>query len=344
MLSRSPEMHNLFQTIRMVAETDTTVVVEGETGTGKDLVARAIHHQSARKEGPFVAINCAGVPETLLESELFGYERGAFTGADRARAGKIELAHGGTLFLDEIESMPLSMQAKLLLVLETQKVQRLGSNRSAQIDMRVVAATNVPLKELRNKGVMRSDFYFRLNVMVIPLLPLRKRIEDIPLLVQDFLRHHPIAVRKNISKIATQAMDRLMSYDWPGNIRELQNVLEKALVLCRSRVVENVELPDASLDAEARGKITTPKVPIAEEAPLDEWVQGQEREYIIRRLKAFRGRIGPTAKSCGVDVRTLYRKMRLYGLDKKDFSTNAVSSYSKLTTISPSNKSNRLTR
>jgi DNA-binding NtrC family response regulator len=324
MLSRTGEMHRVFETIRMVAETDTTVVVEGETGTGKDLVARAIHHQSARKEGPFVAINCAGVPETLLESELFGYERGAFTGADRARAGKIELAHGGTLFLDEIESMPLSMQAKLLLVLETQKVQRLGSNRSAQIDMRVVAATNVPLKELRNKGVMRSDFYFRLNVMVIPLLPLRKRIEDIPLLVQDFLRHHPIAVRKNISKIATQAMDRLMSYDWPGNIRELQNVLEKALVLCRSRVVENVELPDASSGAGARGKATSAEVAVADEAPLDEWVQGQEREYIIRRLKAFRGRIGPTAKSCGVDVRTLYRKMRLYGLDKKDFSTNAV--------------------
>jgi two-component system, NtrC family, response regulator AtoC len=320
MLSRTTEMHRVFETIRMVAETDATVVVEGETGTGKELVARAIHHQSSRKEGPFVAINCAGVPETLLESELFGYERGAFTGADRARPGKIELVDRGTLFLDEIESMPLTMQAKLLLVLETKKVQRLGSDRCAQIDMRVVAATNIPLKELRSKGAMRTDFYYRVNVILISLLPLRKRIEDIPLLVQDFLRHHPIAMRKNITKIATQAMDRLMSYDWPGNVRELQNVLEKALVLCRSRVIETVELPDPCVDAQTRRKTKSIEVPLAEEAPLEEWVKEQERAYLIRRLRAFGGRIGPTAKSCGVDVRTIHRKMRLYGLDKKDFS------------------------
>src|SRR5919197_999150 len=252
MLSRTAEMHKVFETIRVVAQTDTTIVVEGETGTGKDLVARAVHHQSARREGPFVTINCAGLPETLLESELFGYERGAFTGADRAKAGKIELAHGGTLFLDEIESMPLTMQAKLLLVLESQKVQRLGSNRSAQIDIRVVAASNIPLRELRNKGLMRTDFYYRLNVILIPLLPLRKRIEDIPLLVQDFLRHYPTAIRKNITKIAPEAMNRLMKYHWPGNIRELQNIMEKAVVLSRSRVIENIELPEASLDAELK--------------------------------------------------------------------------------------------
>jgi two-component system, NtrC family, response regulator AtoC len=319
MLSRTTEMHRVFETIRMVAETDATVVVEGETGTGKELVARAIHQQSVRKEGPFVAINCAGVPETLLESEFFGYERGAFTGADCPKPGKIELAHGGTLFLDEIESMSLSMQAKLLLVLENQKVQRLGSNRWAHIDMRVVAATNVPLKELKNQGLMRIDFYYRLNVILIPLLPLRRRIEDIPLLVQDFLRHHPIAIRKNITKVTTEAMNRLMSCDWPGNIRELQNVLEKALVLCRSRIIENVDVPDSCLNAEQTQKTTCIEVPIWEEAPLDEWVKEQERAYIIRRLQAFRGRIGPTAKSCGVDVRTIHRKMRLYGLNRKTF-------------------------
>ena len=333
-LSRTTEMHRVFETIRMVAETDATVVIEGETGTGKELVARAIHQQSVRKEGPFVAINCAGVPETLLESELFGYERGAFTGADCPRPGKIELAHGGTLFLDEIESMPLSMQAKLLLVLENQKVQRLGSNRWAQIDMRVVAATNIPLKELKNQGLMRSDFYYRLNVILIPLLPLRRRLEDIPLLVQDYLRHHPIAIRKNITKIASEAMNRLMSYDWPGNIRELQNVLEKALVLCRSRVIESVELPDSLLTAEpTRKKTTSIEVPILEEAPLDEWVKEQERAYLIRRLQAFRGRIGPTAKSCGVDVRTIHRKMRLYGLDRKDFRRMSCEQLFELTTL-----------
>jgi DNA-binding NtrC family response regulator len=333
MLSRTNEMHSVFETIRMVAETDATVVVEGETGTGKELVATAIHHQSKRKEGPFVAINCAGIPETLLESELFGYERGAFTGADYARAGKIELAHGGTLFLDEIESMPLSMQAKLLLVLENQKVQRLGSNRWTQIDMRVVAATNVPLKELKSQGLMRSDFYYRLNVVLIPLLPLRHRIEDIPLLVQDFLRHQPIAKRKNITKVSKETMTRLMSYDWPGNIRELQNVLEKALVLCRSRIIENVELPDAPSNAEPAPEWSSDLL-YAEEGPLDEWIKAQERAYLIRRLEESGGRIDLTAKSCGVDVRTLHRKMRLHGLDKKDFSRGFLRRHSRPTNIS----------
>ena len=335
MLSRTTEMHRVFETIRMVAETDATVVIEGETGTGKELVATAIHHQSRRKEGPFVAINCAGVPETLLESELFGYERGAFTGADYARAGKIELAHGGTLFLDEIESMPLSMQAKLLLVLENQNVQRLGSNRSTKIDMRVVAATNVPIKDLKNQGLMRSDFYYRLNVVLIPLLPLRSRIDDIPLLVQDFIRHQPIAKRKNITKVSTVTMNRLLSYDWPGNIRELQNVLEKALVLSRSRIIENVELPDARSNAETASVPPLPlEVPYAEEGPLEEWIREQERAYLIRRLEASGGRIDLTAKSCGIDVRTIHRKMRLHGLDKKDFSRGFLRRHSRLTNIS----------
>ena len=333
MLSRTAEMHRVFETIQTVAETDTTVVIEGETGTGKDLVARVLHQQSIRREGPFVMINCAGVPETLLESELFGYERGAFTGADRARPGKIELAHRGTLFFDEIESMPLTMQAKLLLVLETQKVQRLGANRWTQIDMRVIAATNIPLNDLRDKGLMRSDFYYRLNVFLIRLLPLRMRLEDIPLLVQDFLRHHPIAKQKKITKISTHAMDRLMKHQWPGNIRELQNVIEKALVLTRTRVIENVELPDA-LDAEVRKKTTSKEVPSPEEIPFAEWIKYQEREYLIRKLTASRGKIGLTAKGSGLDVRTIYRKMRLYGLDKQSFNSNAISSHSMLASIS----------
>ena len=349
-LSRTIEMHRVFETIRMVADTDATVVVEGETGTGKELVARALHYQSKRKDGPFVTINCAGVPETLLESELFGYERGAFTGADRTRAGKIELADKGTLFLDEIESMPLSMQSKLLLVLESQKVQRLGSNRSADIDMRVVAATNVPLKELKATGAMRTDFYYRVNVVLIPLLPLRRRIEDIPLLVYDFLRHHPIALRKNITNIASEAMDRLMCYDWPGNVRELQNVLEKALVVCRSRCIEKVELPDSTVvgaPSQIMPSIEIPiteAVPIIEEAPLDEWLKKQEKAYLVQRLRAFRGRIGPTAKSCGVDVRTIHRKMRFYGLNKKDFSRIRDERHSNVKSIPRHSMDSRLTR
>ena len=210
MLSTTPEMHRVFEIIRMVAPTDSTVVVEGETGTGKELVASAIHDHSLRREGAYVTINCGALPENLLESELFGYERGAFTGADQARAGKIELADGGTLFLDEIENMPLSMQAKLLLVLNNKKVQRLGSSRWLHVDMRVIAASNVPLKELLTQGKMRSDFYYRIHVIPIRLSPLRQRLEDLAILAQDFLRHHPVALRKKVKAISPKAMALLM--------------------------------------------------------------------------------------------------------------------------------------
>src|SRR5262245_4065979 len=312
MLSKTPEMHRVFETIRIVSETDVTVVVEGETGTGKELVASAIHYQSLRRKGPFITINCAGVPETLLESELFGYERGAFTGANYARPGKIELAHGGTLFLDEIESMPLAMQAKLLLVLHDQKVQRLGSSQYKQIDMRIIAASNVPLKQLLAQGMMRADFYYRLNVVALRLLPLRQRLEDIPLLVQDFLRHHPVAITKKITKISTEAMHRLMKYHWRGNIRELQNVLERAVVLAKSRVIEQLDLEEEKQSTEKPTSRWT-------SLPLMDWLRDQEKGYLLEKLEFFGGRMDLTAKSCGVDVRTLHRKMHLYGIDKRVF-------------------------
>ena len=315
MLSKTPEMHRVFEIIRMVSDTDMTVLVEGETGTGKELVASAIHYQSRRREGPLVTINCAGVPETLLESELFGYERGAFTGADQSRPGKIELAHGGTLFLDEIESTSLAMPAKLLRVLEDQKVQRLGGSRRIQVDMRVIAASNVPLKELVGSGQMRSDFYYRINVIPIHLIPLRDRREDIQLLVHDFLHHHPLAVSKGIINVSQHAMSRLMQYPWPGNIRELQNVLERAIVMTNRRVIEKTDLPDAAPlpPSEERN--------ISSDLSLREWLREQERQYLAQQLKTSGGKIGPTAKRSGVDVKTLYRKMREYGLDKRDFRT-----------------------
>lgn len=321
MLSKTVEMHRVFETIRMVSATDMTVVVEGETGTGKELVASAIHHQSPRRDGPFITINCAGFPETLLESELFGYERGAFTGADQARPGKIELAHGGTLFLDEIENMSLAMQAKLLLVLQDQRVQRLGGTKWARINMRVIAATNVPLKELVNKGLMRRDFYYRVNVIPITLTPLRKRREDIPLLVQDFLHHHSLAIQKKVAGWTQRVMDHLMKYHWPGNIRELHNVLEKAIVLTKSRTIDEIE----ALDGEIGDDMTAEQPSSAYDAPLTQWVREQEREYLIRKLQAFGGRIDLTAQSCGVDVRTIHRKMRIHGLDKKDFMRRPLS-------------------
>lgn len=320
MQSRSPEMHRVFETIRTVASTDATIVVEGETGTGKELVASTIHHQSARKDGPFVTINCGGLPESLLEGELFGHERGAFTGADQPRLGKIELAHRGTLFLDEIENMSLSMQAKLLLVLHNQKVQRLGSSAWTRVDMRVVAASNVPLKELLAQGKMRSDFFYRIHVIRIQLLPLRQRLDDIPILVEDFLRHHPVAHKKKITGISPSALASLMRYHWPGNIRELHNVLEKAVILAKSRVLNTRDL-DVDFAAE---KNEDGNKNLSTELPLYHWIQKQEREYLINQLKRFGGRIDRTAKSCGVDVRTLHRKLQFHGLDKKTFSQSAL--------------------
>jgi DNA-binding NtrC family response regulator len=313
MLSKTAEMHRLFEIIRMVAPTEMTVLIEGETGTGKELVASAVHYHSSRNGKPFITINCAGFPETLLESELFGYEKGAFTGADHPKAGKIELAHGGTLFLDEIESMSVVMQGKLLRVLEDQKVHRLGGSRGIQVDMRVIAATNVPLKELVAEGKMRSDFYYRINVIPIQLIPLRQRKVDIPLLVQDFLHRHSVATSKGISSVSKQVMRQLVEYAWPGNIRELQNVLERAMVLTTGRVIEAVDLPGSS-DENTQDRKST-----STDASLNDWLKEQEKQYLAQKLAVSQGNIAVTAKSCGIGVRTLSRKMREYGLDKKVF-------------------------
>ncbi len=320
MLSRTPEMLRVFEIIRTVAPTDSTVVVEGETGTGKEMVASAIHYQSQRRDGPFVTINCGGFPDSLLESELFGYERGAFTGANQARAGKIEMAHGGTLFLDEIENMPITMQVKLLLVLNNQRVQRLGAYQWTRVDMRIIAASNVPLNELVAQGKMRSDFYYRINVILIKLLPLRQRLNDLPLLVQDFLRHHPVAKAKNITNVAPKALGHLQAYPWPGNIRELHNVLEKAVILGKSRVINDSDLDLESTQTTEEPKSNSTTKDVVLELPLYQWIREQEKKYLIHQLNRFKGRIGLTANNCGMEVRTLHRKMQLFGLDKKSFS------------------------
>jgi DNA-binding NtrC family response regulator len=313
MLSKTPEMHRVFEIIRMVAPTDMTVLVQGETGTGKELVASAIHYQSARRQGPFVTINCAGFPESLLESELFGHEKGAFTGADHAKAGKVELANGGTLFLDEIESMSVVMQGKLLRVLEDQKLQRLGGNTSIQVDMRVIAASNVPLKEMVAEGKMRSDFYYRINVIPIHLVPLHQRKVDIPLLVHDFLRHHPVAAGKGINAISKQVMGHLMDYTWPGNIRELQNVLERAIVLATGRIIDTLDLPDLGRHVQPKENETVYS------GSLDQWLREQEKQYLAHRLEALGGNVALTAKSCGIGLRTLSRKIREHSLNPKAF-------------------------
>lgn len=312
MLSKTPEMHRVFEVIRKVAATEMTVSIEGETGTGKELAARAIHDHSTRHDGPFVTINCAGFPETLLESELFGYERGAFTGAVQSKAGKIELAHNGTLFLDEIESMSVVMQGKMLRVLEDQKLQRLGGHASIHVNMRVITATNVPLKCLVDAGKMRSDFYYRVNVIPIHLIPLCQRRVDIPLLVQDFLCRHPVARRKGITSVCNRAWRQLLDYPWPGNIRELQNVLERAIVLSGGRVIEQVDLPESGQDCSSKSESSL-------SVPLKRWLEEKERQYLAQQLSASCGNVSLTAKSCRIGVRTLTRKMRQYGLDKGAF-------------------------
>src|SRR5579871_5053652 len=246
MVSRNRVMHEIFETISVLAQNDATVLIYGESGTGKELAARAIHFQGKRKNGRFVAINCAAFPDTLLESELFGYERGAFTGAIHDRVGKIELASGGTLFLDEIESISLNMQLKLLRVLEEREIEKLGSNRRIKVNMRVICATNMDLAQLVAEGRMREDFYYRINVVPLRIPPLRERIEDIPLLVGEFLRNSEMARDKGINRLSNKALSQLMSYAWPGNVRELGNVIERAILRTSGAVIREVDLPGHS--------------------------------------------------------------------------------------------------
>ncbi|MFQ5664896.1 MAG: sigma-54-dependent transcriptional regulator [Candidatus Binatia bacterium] len=325
MVSRDPGMLELFSTIEMLAQSDVTVVISGESGTGKELVARAIHFQGKRKAGRFVAINCAAVPETLLESELFGYERGAFTGATQERVGKIESANGGTLFLDEVESIPVAMQAKLLRVLEERAIERLGSNRRIGVDMRVVAATNQDLAQAVSNGRMREDFYYRINVVPVQLPPLRERITDVPLLVADFLRSHEMAREKGINRVSEEALSRLMGYSWPGNIRELLNVLERAVLRAKGGTIREVEVPGG------QSRIPSERTDRDFRVSLRQFLKAAERQYIARVLEHYRGSIAPAARHAVIDQATLHRKIRLHRLRASEFRRNGRGARSKVT-------------
>ncbi|GIW43763.1 MAG: acetoacetate metabolism regulatory protein AtoC [Candidatus Binatia bacterium] len=308
MVSRNPRMREIFRLVASLANADVTVLISGESGTGKELVARALHEQGKRRSGPFVPINCAAIPENLLESELFGYERGAFTGATGPKEGKIEAAHGGTLFLDEVESIPLAMQGKLLRVLEERCIERLGSTQRTQIDMRVVAATNQDLAECVSAGKMRPDFYYRIAVVPIELPPLRERREDIPLLATEFLARHPLAREKNIESISEQAMDVLMNYDWPGNVRELWNVLERAIVTADGHCLARVDVGTSRL--REPGELAVGSC----SRPLREFVREAERWYLNQLLERFRGNVTQAARHAGIDQATFHRKMRDLGI------------------------------
>ena len=314
-LSKSPKMLKVFELIRSLAETDSGVMITGETGTGKELVARAIHNLSRRKSRQFVAINCGAFPDTLLESELFGYEKGAFTGAVQSRGGKIELADGGTLFLDEIEAMAAPMQVKLLRVLQEREVERLGGNRKVKIDMRVIAATNVDLSLCLARGTLREDFYYRINVIPIQLPPLRERLEDLPLLIEHLLSRHPVAIERKIRQVAPKVLDQMLAYHWPGNIRELENILERAIVKSRGDVIENVDLPappQRIVDLLYAGNGNR-------EISLKQWLSSSEKDYLRSLLIKYKGSISSTAKEAKMDNKTLYRKMRRHGLHKESF-------------------------
>jgi formate hydrogenlyase transcriptional activator len=288
--------------IQTVAPTDSTVLIEGETGTGKELIARAIHTHSRRRDRPFVKLNCAAIPLGLLESELFGHEKGAFTGAVGQKIGRFEAANGGTLFLDEIGDIPLELQAKLLRVLQEQEFERLGSTYTHRVNVRVVAATNQDLATLVAEKLFRMDLYYRLNVFPVALPPLRRRHEDIPMLVAHFVHKYAKSMAKQVGRITSDAMDELVRYPWPGNIRELQNFIERAMILTNGDVLQLSELPSSPI---------VPRDPVT--------LAEAERDHILNALRKSNWVVGGAtgaASRLGVKRTTLISKMRKRGVSR----------------------------
>lgn len=312
-LGRSPAITSMLSMIRTVAPTEATVLITGESGTGKELVARALHAQSLRKSKPLVIVNCAALAETLLESELFGHEKGSFTGADRRREGRFKQADRGTLFLDEIGEMPIGVQAKLLRALQQGEIQRVGSDKSEHVDVRVIAATNRDLRKEVEERRFREDLYFRLNVISLEVPPLRQRREDIPLLASHFLTHYAERNHKNVKGFSAQCMDMLLHYDWPGNVRELQNAVERAVILCTGEYVAGPELPVniARLASEDLPKFSEAPSSLAG-LPLEE----VERRAIEETLRETGDNKSAAARKLGITRATLHKKLRKYGSDK----------------------------
>jgi transcriptional regulator with PAS, ATPase and Fis domain len=290
----------------MVSPTEATVLLLGETGTGKELVAHAIHRNSARTNGPFVVVNCAALPETLLESELFGHERGAFTGATHRKDGRFVLAHQGTLFLDEVGELSLPLQAKLLRVLQDREVEPLGSTRSVKVDVRIITATNRDLEAMVREGRFREDLFYRLNVFPVVLPPLRERQEDLPALAEFFLKKFSKKNRREGISLAPEVLEAFRHYPWPGNIRELENVMERAVILCQETVITSENLPPA---IQQRGAWPDG----GEEKELE--LQELERQLISRTLKGVAGQRRQAAEILGISLDELNLKIRSYGLE-----------------------------
>jgi len=306
MLSKSPAMHKIFDLARSAARSQSTVLILGESGTGKELLARAIHAESPRSQAPFVAVSCGALTESLLESELFGHERGAFTGAVARRRGKFEAADGGTIFLDEIGDVSQKLQVDLLRVLEDRRVFRLGGNDAVDVDVRVVAATNRDLKKATDEGAFREDLYYRLNVVPIVLPPLRDRRMDLPLLIDHFLEHLSVEMGKRVDGVSPETLALLMKHDWPGNVRELRNVLERGVVVCQG---PHVQPEDVGLVPET-----------ARHEPVDATLslEDVERRHVAGVLHHVGGNVTQAARILDIDRVTLYNKIRKYGLRRAD--------------------------
>lgn len=316
-IGKNHKMQAMYDLIEKVAPTDTRVFITGQTGVGKELVAKAIHFNSNRKNKPFVGINCGALAENLLETELFGHEKGAFTGAIRTKRGKFEYAQGGTIFLDEIGDISPGLQVKLLRVTQEKKIERVGGNQEIDVDVRIISATNQAIKEKIDRGEFRVELYYRLNVVPIHIPPLRDRIDDIPLLVSHFMRSFNQKFNKNIARISAGTMSRLMQYDWPGNVRELENVLERAFVVTENDVIDTVIF---SQDIKTSHRGDTPSFVIDTEIPFKvarAMVEKRfERAYLLEALKRYGGNVSETARRTGINPRTLWRKMKDYDIER----------------------------
>ncbi len=318
MTGSSPAMVKLQEQILLVAPTNASVLITGENGTGKELVARSIHFHSQRKDRPFVEINCAAIPEELIESELFGHEKGAFTGAVAQKKGKFDQADGGTLFLDEIGDMSLKIQAKILRILQERKFERVGGNRTIEVDVRIIAATNKVLEDEIRAGSFREDLFYRLNVVPFTVPPLRERREDIPILVEHFLELYSLREGNERKTITPEAMEALKGGTWPGNVRELKNVVERLVIMTPGATITAAHIPDsvgsgaAARDAEA-GRLEG----LLERDTLREARDEFEKEFILRKLEEFNWNISKTAEAIELERSNLHRKIKSYGIDVK---------------------------
>jgi DNA-binding NtrC family response regulator len=325
-ISTSPEMQEIYELIERVAVTDATVLLHGESGTGKSMIARMIHNISDRKKAPFIAVNCAAIPEQLLESELFGYEKGAFTGAAASRAGKFEAAHTGTIFLDEIGEVSMPLQAKLLQVVQEKAFMRLGSSQLKQVDVRIVSATNRNLKQMVKEGTFREDLYYRLNIVDIHIPSLRERKDDIPILIEEFLEKHRSKMNKEYN-VSSQLMSILVSYEWPGNVRELQNAIERAVVLCKGEELSIRDFP-REIQGTRDGTLTFDVFSAAKGKTLPEKLEEMEKQLILTAIEEHHGQIAAAARELGVSRQRLFYKLNKYLDQPKEGESSEVNSSS----------------